>query len=199
VREAELDVWVAENKLIKAQTDLDSTRLTAPFAGVVLDVKAQVGESVGAGAKLIQLSDPRAVEVKASVIEEDLPLIQAGQPVDLFFDARPDAVVTGRVARTIPQRLAGDRPLYPVYITLDNLPEGLAPGMTVDTSIVIAGQPGVLRLPRSLVRARSDGTAQVKVWVNEQVEKRNIKIGLRGDQYVEIVEGLNEGDLVVGQ
>jgi multidrug resistance efflux pump len=54
------------------------------------------------------------------VIEEDLPLLQIGQPVEVFFDAVPEAAVHGRVARIVPQRLSGeDRPLYPVYITLD--------------------------------------------------------------------------------
>jgi multidrug efflux pump subunit AcrA (membrane-fusion protein) len=56
-----------------------------------------------------------------------------------------------------------------------------------------------LRLPRSLARAKSDNTAQVEVWVEDHVEPRSIKTGLRGDVYVEIVDGLNEGDLVVSQ
>jgi HlyD family secretion protein len=57
----------------------------------------------------------------------------------------------------------------------------------------------VLRLPRALVRAHSDGTAQVQVWLGDHAEERTVKIGLRGDQYVEILEGLREGDMVVGK
>jgi hypothetical protein len=54
-------------------------------------------------------------------------------------------------------------------------------------------------LPRALVRARSDGTAQVKVWVGGQTESRTVSVGLRGDVYVGILEGLRLGDEVVGE
>ena len=127
-------------------------------------------------------------------------LVQVGQTVELFFDAQPEALVNGRVCRIVPQRQPGsDRPLYPVYIAPDELPEGLALGMTVDASIITASRSDVLRLPRTLARARSDGTAQVKVWADGQIETRTVKVGLRGDVYVEILDGLQNGELVVGQ
>ena len=197
---AQAAVEAARVQLAEAERDLAAATLAAPFDGVVLEVKANPGETVGAGSELIFLADTSAIEVKATVIEEDLPLVQVGQPAELFFDARPDVTITGRVARIVPQRDAdASSPIYPIYITLDGAPPGLAPGMTVDASIVIAQRTDVLRLPRALVRARADGTAQVKVWVNNQAEDRSVKVGLRGDQYVEIVEGLSEGEQVVGR
>jgi macrolide-specific efflux system membrane fusion protein len=166
----------------------------------VVEVNAASGDHIPAGTKLITLLDPTAVEAKVTVIEEDLPLVEAGQSVEVFFDARPDAAVQGQVARIVPQREPGsDRPLYPIYIALNELPEGLAPGMTVDASIIIASRSDVLRLPRALVRARSDSTAQVKVWANGQIEMRAVQVGLRGDVYVEILEGLQEGEQVVAE
>ena len=71
--------------------------------------------------------------------------------------------------------------------------------MTVDASILIAKKTNVLRLPRSLAKARADGTAVVKVWTGSNTEDRVIKVGLRGNQYVEILEGLREGELVVSR
>jgi multidrug efflux pump subunit AcrA (membrane-fusion protein) len=56
-----------------------------------------------------------------------------------------------------------------------------------------------LRLPRALVKTRSDGTAQVEVWLGDRAELRTIKVGLRGDVFVEILEGLREGEAVVGE
>ncbi len=198
---AQLKVEAAVLALGKARAGLEAATLTAPFDGIVLEVKFNPGETIGAGSPLIVLADPRAVEGKVTVIEEDFPLIQPDQTVELFFDALPNAtVVMARVARIVPQRIPGDRPLYPVYIALvDELPEGLAPGMTVDTSIVIASRSDVLQLPRALVRVRSDDTAEVKVWANGQTETRTVQVGLRGDVYVEILEGLREGEQVVGQ
>jgi len=197
---AQAAVEAARVQLAEAERDLAAATLTAPFDGVVLGVKANPGEMVVAGSELISLTDTAAVEVKGTVTEEDLPLVQVGQPAELFFDARPDVTVTGRVARIVPQRDAeASSPVYPIYITLDGAPSGLAPGMTVDASIIVAQRADVLRLPRALVRARADGTAQVKVWVNDHTEDRSVKVGLRGDQNVEIVEGLSEGEQVVGR
>jgi HlyD family secretion protein len=199
VKEAELQVLQDDIKLTKAQIDLEAATLEAPFDGVVLEVTAQSGESIGAGTGLVRLVNPAALEVKATVVEEDFPLVQAGQSAELFFDARPEASVKGHVTRIVPLREAGASPVYPIYIALDDVPEGLAAGMTVDASIVIAKQSNVLRLPRALVRARSDGAAQVKVWVGDHTEDRTVKVGLRGDQYVEIVDGLRQGEQVVSR
>jgi RND family efflux transporter MFP subunit len=197
---AELAVDQALLTLEQARADLEAVVLRAPFDGVVVAVHGVPGDQISAGASLISLLDPAAVEAKVTVIEEDLPLVEIGQPVEVFFDARPDVAVQGRVARIVPQREPGsDRPLYPVYVALDQLPERLAPGMTVDCSIVIARRSDVLCLPRALVRARSDGTAEVEVWANGQVEERTIQVGLRGDVYVEILDGLREGEQVLAQ
>ena len=117
--------------------------------------------------------------------------------MEVFFDARPDVTVTGKVDRIIPKRIAGDRPLYNIYISLDNVPDGLADGMTSDTAITIAERTGVLCLPRAVVRASSGNTTTVKVWDGTQETAREITTGLRGDTYVEIVSGLSEGDQVV--
>jgi RND family efflux transporter MFP subunit len=182
-----------------AQADLKATTLIAPFDGVVLTVHVNPNEGVGVGQGILVLADPAAVEVEATVIEEDVPLIQIGQPAELFFDALPEAYTGAQIARISPLRVSDERPLYPVYIQMDTVPHGLAPGMTVDASIVIASRTDVLRLPRTLVRARSDGTAQAKVWVNGQTAMRTVRVGLRGDVYVEILEGLREGERVIGQ
>ncbi len=197
--QARAAVRSAELALERAEADLAAATLTAPFDGVILEVRAQPGETVAAGAGIVVLADPAAVEVQTSVIEEDLPLVQVGQAAQLFFDARPDAELQGQVSRIVPQRLPGDRPLYPVYITVPDLPRGLLPGMTVDASIVIASRSDVLRLPRALVRARTDGTATIQVWTGSEIEERLVQTGLRGDIHVEILDGLREGDQAVTQ
>jgi HlyD family secretion protein len=199
LRQAEAVVQLAELSLSRAQAELEAATLVAPSDGTVLEVSAGPGEMIAAATGLIRLADGSHLEVEASVIEEDLPLVQAGQQVELFFDAQPEAQVQGSVARIVPQRLPGDRPLYPVYITFDGLPEGLVAGMTADASIVVDSRYDVLRLPRVLVRARSDGTATVQVWTGSKVEERTVKVGLRGDVYVEILDGIEEGEEVVAQ
>ena len=184
----------------RAKSDLAASTLTAPFDGVVLEVSATPGETVAAGMGFILLADPSAVEVRTTVIEEDLPLVQVGQPVELFFDAQPDTATAGRVARIVPRRVLGeDRPLYHVYLEMESVPEGVVSGMTADASIVVAHRTGVLRLPRSLVRSRFGGTATVEVWAGGRAQARTVDVGLRGDVNVEIVAGLREDEPVVAE
>ena len=199
-------VLQAQAHLVQAQLDLEDAQrqlaaatLSAPFDGVVLSVNANQGEAVAAHAALIVLADPRALEVESTVLEEDMSSVKLDENVNLFFDANPNVSATGRVARIVPVRTTGDRLLYPIYISVDELPDGLVDGMTVDASIVVDTRSNVLRLPRELVRVRSDGTAQLRVWDGTQIEQRVIKTGLRGDSFVEVIDGLNEGDRVVAE
>jgi len=197
--EAKTRLEQARLPLEKARQQLAGATLSAPFDGIVLQVNANLGESVAAHTNLIVLSNPTVVEVQSTVIEEDMALVQIGQGVKLFFDANPDASATGRVTRRVPRRTSGDRLLYPIYIAIDQLPQGLVAGMTVDASVVVATRSGVLRLPRELVRVRADDTAQIRVWTGDRIEPRTIKVGLRGGTFVEVLAGLREGEQVVSE
>jgi HlyD family secretion protein len=196
---AKAKVQDAEASLAQAQKDLDNVKIKAPFDGVVLDVQASVGENLQEGATLLVLEDPQALEVESTVTEEDLPNVQVGQAAEIFFDAMPELEANGTLSRIVPQRIEGDRPLYTVYITLDQVPEELVAGMTADASIVTAQVQDVLCLPRSVVRASSGDTASVKVWAGDQEVSREVQVGLRGDTNIEIRAGLSEGEQVVAR
>ncbi len=185
----------------EAQVNLDKTNITVPFDGVVLDVFARPGEQLFAGANLLLITNPAQGEVRTTIIEEDLSLVSIGQPTEVYFDARPDVVVAGEVSRIVPQRVVGEpRPLYHVYISLNEpLPEGVFPGMTADASLLIERADEVLRLPRALVVARSDGSATVEVWENGRFVPHDITVGLRGDVFIAVLAGLDDGDEVVGE
>ncbi len=185
----------------RAEKNVAATSLLAPFDGVILAVNARNGEFIAAGTDLMLLSDPAAGEVRTTVIEEDLSLVKIGLPAEIYFDARPDLAVHGRVNRFVPQRVSGEtRPLYHVYIELDDtVPEGVFAGMTADASIVIEETTEALRLPRALVSARSDGTATVELWQAGQNGQRDIEVGLRGDVYITVLNGLEENDQVVAE
>jgi RND family efflux transporter MFP subunit len=202
VRSAAGTLVGAQETVANDQRKIEQAKIVAPFDGIVLEVLATPGATIAAGASIIHLADPHALEARTTVTEEDYPLARLGQTAQIYFDAQPDIVVDGHVTYIVPLRdSSSTSPVYPVYIGLDQVPAGLAPGMTVDAKVSVAKGTNVLRLPRALLHARANNTADVQVWnpALGKTENRTITVGLRGDQYMEIVSGLNEGELVVSR
>jgi HlyD family secretion protein len=199
LEQAQVKVDQAVSRLALAESVAQNVEIKAPFDGVVAELQAKTGSPLASGAVILTVLDPAQVEVEASVVEEEFPLLEVGMSATVFFDALPDEILSGRVVSIIPRRIEGDRPRYSIRISLDRVPEKLAGGMTADASIVLASREDVLCLPRGLVRASGEGLAQVEVWDGVSSVKREITVGLRGDQNVEILSGLALGDLVVTQ
>ena len=196
--QAQVELAEAQAKLETAnQIEKDGT-IRAPFDGVVLSIDAVTGQTVHTGSKLLSFTDPKALEVKANITEEDYPLLTPGMEVELYFDALPDLTLTGTVERIVPKRIEGaSSPQYNIYISLSDIPDGLVDGMSSDAAVTIAKRAGVLCLPRAVVRASGGSTTNVKVWDGSQSVSRQIEVGLRGDAFVEILSGLKEGEQVV--
>jgi multidrug efflux pump subunit AcrA (membrane-fusion protein) len=197
IKSADEKLALRKAELDDAQAVLDQMELKAPFSGVVTEVDAVVGLPKMAGDTLFKMIDPKALEVKANVTQEDYPLLKPGQSVVVYFDARPDVTAHGKVDRIVPKLIEGSSPTYDIFITLDEVPDGLVDGMTADANVTIASREGVLCLPRSVVHASAENKAKVQVWNGSATEDREITVGLRGDANVEIVSGLAEGDQVV--
>ena len=193
------ELALAQARYDAAKAVLESLQIKAPIDGIVFAVSAESGQTYQAETALFTIGDPKALEVVANITEEDYPIISVGQSAEVYFDARPDATVQGKIERIIPKRIEGDRPRYNIYISLDEVPDGLADGMTADAAITIEKRSGVLCLSRSVVRASGMNEVSLKVWTDQTIETRTVTIGLRGDSDVEIVSGLSEGEQVVVQ
>jgi RND family efflux transporter MFP subunit len=196
---ADSELALAQAKYDAAKAVLESLQIRSPIRGIVFETSAEAGQTYQAETALFKIGDPKALEVVANVTEEDYPIISVGQTVEVYFDARPEVTVQGKIDRIIPKRIEGDRPRYNIYITLNEVPDGLADGMTSDAAITIAERTGVLCLPRSVVRASGVDEVSLKVWTNQTTETRTVTIGLRGDSDVEILSGLSEGEQVIIQ
>ncbi len=196
---ADSELALAQAKYDAAKAVLESLQIKAVIDGIVFEVAAETGQTYQAETKLFVIGDPKALEVVANITEEDYPIISVGQSVEVYFDARPEVTIQGKIDRIIPKRVEGDRPRYNIYIALNEVPDGLADGMTADAAITIEKRAGVLCLPRSVVRASGVDEVSLKVWNGQTTETRTVTIGLRGDSDVEILSGLSEGEQVVIQ
>ena len=198
------DLDQADSQLALAQAQYDAAKaaivnyeIKSPIDGIVVEVYAVTGEEFKTDQNLFKIINPLSLEVQANITEEDYPLIHTGMQAEIYLDALPELILSGQVDRIVPMRISESSALYNIYIHLAKVPEGLADGMTIDASIIVDQREQALCLPRSLIRTSGGDTAMLQVWTGSQTQSREAKIGLRGDNSVEVVDGLQENDQVV--
>jgi multidrug resistance efflux pump len=122
----------AQDAVVAAEAGLEATRIVSPFGGVVGRVDVRLGESAQAGQAVVLVTDIEHLQVKTTDLSElDLPNVAVGQPVTAEVEAL-GTQAPGHVIAIAPtsQTLGGDV-VYQVIIALDEIPDGLRPGMSV--------------------------------------------------------------------
>jgi RND family efflux transporter MFP subunit len=213
----------AENaRLAELKEDVARTRLTAPMDGIVLYVTPEasrfgaaastvaVGEPVRDGQKLLRVADLGKLQVKVRVHESQVSRLRPakdgddkarGQAALIRIDAFPDRTLPGHLrslAAVADARdwAAADVKVYPGVVALDEAPAGLKPGMTAEVTFALDERKGVLRVPVQAVVA--EGRERVcYVKAGDGVEKRKLTLGPSDQRYVEVKEGLKEGEEVL--
>jgi Cu(I)/Ag(I) efflux system membrane fusion protein len=169
---------------------------TAPRDGIVLERKAVEGMRVQAGEMLFKLADVGVVWALADVAERDLALLKVGQVAQVTARGYPGRTFEGKVTVIYPQVSKETRTVR-VRIELANEDSALLPDMYVDAEINV-GNPGpVLAVPDNAVL--DSGSRQV-VFIDKgegKLEPRDVKVGTRAGGFVEIREGIADGDVVV--
>ncbi|MEW6513821.1 MAG: efflux RND transporter periplasmic adaptor subunit [Pseudomonadota bacterium] len=168
----------------------------SPVAGVILEKKALQGQRFKPGEALYQIADVGSVWVLADVFERDLAAVRVGQTAEIGIDAFPDKTYTGKVSYLYPTLNPQTRTV-PVRIELPNPRGELRPAMYANVHLKVGAGRTAVVIPISAVI--DSGTSQRVIVQKEEgrFEPRDVKLGLRGDDYVEVKEGVKEGELVV--
>jgi multidrug efflux pump subunit AcrA (membrane-fusion protein) len=126
----------AEAQLEVARKALESIYLYAPIGGTAISVDILPGETIAAGVPVITVADMSELRVETTDLSErDVAQVAAGQPVTVYIEAL-NMEVPGTVLRISPQaNVIGGDVVYTVLIGLDEQPEGLRWGMTVEVMI----------------------------------------------------------------
>jgi Cu(I)/Ag(I) efflux system membrane fusion protein len=180
--------------------------LLAPISGTVLTKKAYKGQYIKTGEPLFEMGDLSRLWFHAEVYERDLPGIRIGQKAILRTPSVPGREFEGLVTFIDPNFDAQTRSTK-VRIEVENPPaDGEAHGLrrilphrAYAEATVLAGLGEGLVVPRSAVLR--DGRREV-VYVENgagQYEQRSVKTGRVGDEGIEILDGLKEGERVVTQ
>ncbi|MBN2470008.1 MAG: efflux RND transporter periplasmic adaptor subunit [Anaerolineae bacterium] len=205
-RQADLDraaisLRQAMVNLDRAQESFEDTVLRAPSPGWVHRVNIQAGGVVTPGGlPAVEIYDLSELKVIVRVDEIDVVRIQPGQPVELTFDALGDETFSGEVTRIADAAsLSGGVISYDVTIRMSDASPVIKAGMTASATILIQQLEDILLVPNIFVALdRSANQAFVNVRdADGQIREQQIVLGAQNDTYSEVVEGLQEGDVVV--
>ena len=195
-----LSNWDISEEQIKALAAGGEAKRTlsfrSPVGGVVLEKKAVAGMRFMPGEMLYQIADLSSVWVLADVFERDIALVKPGQKVRLAISAYPEKSFAGTIAYIYP-RLTAETRTIPVRIELANPGGLLKPAMYASVELAVGAADRVLTVPVSAVI--DSGTRQI-VLVEKgagRFEPREVKLGARSDDYVEVREGIRDGEPVV--
>jgi HlyD family secretion protein len=189
----------AQAQLKQAEANLAGATLTAPYAGQVSALGANLGEQVGSGTAAVTLVDTRQVRVDVVVDETDIAKIQPGQQVNVTLEALTGQRVSGRVAVIAPVATVQQGVVnYQVQIQVDpGQARGLRPGMTATASIVTAAKEDAVVVPNRAVRTQGRNRVVEVLEVDGKTASRPVQVGMANDQVSEILSGLQPGDKVV--
>jgi membrane fusion protein, copper/silver efflux system len=169
---------------------------TAPRNGLVLDRNVVPGMRVMPGDVLFRIADHSTVWAMADVAERDLGAVAASQPVTVRARSYPDKTFTGKVALVYPHLNPSTRTVR-VRIELPNRDMLLLPDMYVQTEIETGNSKPVLTVPDDAVIDSGDRRLVIVDKGEGRFEPRPVEVGRRGAGYVEIRDGIAEGDIVV--
>ncbi|MGB9907076.1 MAG: efflux RND transporter periplasmic adaptor subunit [Candidatus Saccharicenans sp.] len=185
----------AEVNVKIARMELDKTRITAPFSGIITQIKVAPGENIEAGREICTLVDLSQLKIEAKVLETLIGKIKVGREADVRFSAYPGKVFKGQVAAISPLVSPTERTCS-VFIHLDNPSGEIKPGMHAEVEIVSDVFPGRLLVPQAAVLVRG-GRPLVFVVENGLAKWRYLQTGEENEQYVEVLEGVSEGEQVI--
>lgn len=194
------ETYQARLQQLGAQPNSNGTlTITAPISGTVADRETTQGESgEDAGKKMMTIVNGNSVQVSANIYEKDLNQIQKGQRVRVKANGIPDRVFEGRI-RVIGATVEGDR-VVPVKAELDN-PDGvLKPGMFVDLEVLTTRTPtSLLTIPKTAIVETNTKQKIVFVQNGNAFEPTEVTLGRESGAFVEIKNGLFDGDRIVTQ
>lgn len=201
------DIATADAKLGSAKAAMESVEvqirwsvLRSPIGGQVFAVHQREGElsSNQPQAPVVTLLDPQGLQLHLYVDEADSGRIAAGQTVTFRLDAHADKTLDGKIVRILPQPILQENVVY--YLAVADVDPAqrslLRSEMTALAYIELGARNGVLRVPITAVRSRSDGWNVIRLSASGAVEIP-VQIGWKDETGVEIREGLNEGDTIL--
>ena len=187
-----LDAGILRKERDDARRRLELATTRAPVSGVLTWVNQEAGATVGVGDVLARIADLDSFRVEASVADAYASRLETGQPVRVLIGQEP---LPGRVSAVLPTIESG---AVRINVELDDPAHpGLRHNLRVDVLVVTGFRAGVLKAPRGPYIQGGGDRHQVFVVNADRVRRTEVRLGLIGHEYYEVVEGLEAGDEIV--
>jgi HlyD family secretion protein len=179
-----------------AQQVVNQANVRAPFAGTVYLIPHSRTEYVNQGELLLQMADLSEMQVRAYFDEPEIGRLRVGQQVTIQWDARPDKLWHGHIAR-IPSTIITytTRNVGEVLVTIDDADNDLLPNTNVRVTALVANEPNALNIPREALHTEN-GQAYVYMVRGDTLHRTPVVVGNLNLTQVEVLKGLKEGDEV---
>jgi HlyD family secretion protein len=195
---AEGQLTAAKGKTASAEAQLSYTKIVSPINGVVTDSPYYPGETAPNGSPIITVMDLSKVIARAYVSPQQAAQLRVGDAA-LLSPGGGQAEVAGKVTVVSPA-VDPNSTTVQVWVEAPNPGARLKPGTTVSLSIVARTVKNALAVPSEAILTAPDGTTSVLLIGQDQVaHQTNVKTGIREDDDVQILSGLETGQQVVTQ
>jgi Cu(I)/Ag(I) efflux system membrane fusion protein len=184
------------NALVKSGQATRTITFRSPVSGIVTEKKALQGMRFMPGDALYQVTDLSSVWVVADVFEQDIAEVKLGALAKVTINAYPQQDFEGRISYVYPTLKAETRTVA-VRAELPNPGQLLKPGMFAQIDLPVGAKAPVLAVPDSAVIATGTRNIVLVQLKEGRFEPREVELGARGENFVEVVKGIREGEQVV--
>ncbi len=188
-----LQIRMDEKMLEEKEKLLSKMSVRAPSSGIILDIAAHVGEKVPTDKMLVQMSDLSSFKLTGSVDEKYAGQIKTGSSVQVQLEGETLEGIVGSITPMV----ENNKVQFNVHLSESSHPKLIA-NQNVQIKIFSQKKDNALRI-RKFSDFESGKSYKVFVIDGDKAVKREITIGLAGDEYCEILSGLKEGDLVISE
>lgn len=185
----------AEQSLLA--TRLSHTLIKAPFPGLISERLREPGDVLPVHTHILTLYDPNELIAKISVSEILLSNLQLQQAAQMRIDALGDQSYPGKVTRIYPSVDPATRQGI-IEIKLDPVPANALPGQLVRVTLDARTQP-IRSIPLRVVRFDASGEFVYRIDKDSKVQKVSIKTGAQINDRIEVIDGIEEGDVIVSE
>ncbi len=193
-------VAAASARLMQARVELAKSSIIAPISGVIGSLDVEIGENINAGKQAARIISADALEIKASISENDIVKLSLGNTATVTLDAYPqeEFAATLRIIEPAATTVSGV-PRYGITLLMKDEASKIKVGMTANAFIATKSASDVLIVGAEYVKIKgASGTVLRELADKKSREEVVVKTGIRDNKgNIEIVSGLNEGDTLI--